>query len=206
MSLEEMARARDNQLRRQRTRREILARANGQPYGMTDAAPLREHINALRKLGWGFMAIASLHGELTNSQVRQIALGNTEQANVRSARLLRIPLHYRVPASLPDDCWVPAAGALRRVEGLLALGWTHDHLREATGGYSTTRMLSSRNGRPVTMQAHNWRRIDRAFRALSTRPGPSQQTRSRSRTLGYPPPAAWDDIDDPRERPKGVAA
>lgn len=204
MTPDEMARARDNRLRRQRYRREAIARANGQPYGLIDAAPIREHLNALAALGWSWSAIARLHGGVTNSQVRYIAIGVTTQAARRMERLLSLPLTYRVPASLPAECTVPAQGAVRRIQSLLALGHTHDSLAPHLEGFHSGRLL--RHGGSIHISAENWRRVDRAFRALSTRPGPSDRNRARARSLGYVPPAAWDDIDDPRERPKGVAA
>lgn len=201
----EMARRRDNQLRRERSKREAIARANGRYYGLIEAEPIREHLNALADLGWTWSAVAELHGGITNSQVRQMALGTTSKALPRMHRLRRLPLSYAVPATLAPETTVPAAGALRRVESLLALGWTHDLLREHTDGYNTARLLRASKGRPLHISAENWRRVDAVFRLLSTEPGPSERNRARARQLGYAPPAAWDDIDDPTEAPKGVA-
>lgn len=208
MSLEEMARVRDNQLRRQRARRQHIARANGQPHGLVDAAPIRQHVNRLIDAGWSMVAIAHLFdgGQTSNTQIRKIAIGETNRALARMDRLRSLPVTFRVPADMPSEAKVPATGAVRRVQGLLALGWTHETLAPHMGGFNTGRLLSSRNGPPTHISAANWHRVDRAFRRLSTTPGPSRRNRLRSQQLGHVPPAAWDDIDDPRERPKGVAA
>lgn len=206
MTVEEMARARDNQLRKHRARRAAIARANGHPYGFVDVTPIRRHVRSLCRIGWSQMTIALLHGDCTGSQVRQIAIGKTERAHVRMESLLAIPRSYRVPPSLPDESKVPAAGAVRRVQSLLALGWTHEQIMELTDGYHTGRLLSSRKGPPLSISAANWRKVDRAFRALSARRGPNTRAAGMARGLGYVPPAAWDDIDDPLERPKGAAA
>lgn len=204
--MNEMARARDNRLRKERRKRKILAELNGRPHGMVEAEPIRRHVNALMRLGWTQPTISLLHGHSTASQVRQIAIGTTELAQVRMDLLRAIPLTYHVPASLPDETKVPAAGAVRRVQSLLALGWTHEHIREASGGFHSGRLLSDRVGPRRWISAGNWRRVDQAFRTLSARRGPNSRAAGMARGLGYVPPAAWDDIDDPRERPKGVAA
>ena len=47
----------------------------------------------------------------------------------------------------------------------------------------------------VALATHD--RIAAAYDELAMRPGPS----ARNRRLGYPPPLAWDDIDDPAATP-----
>lgn len=46
--------------------------------------------------------------------------------------------------------------------------------------------------------------IDRAWAALWHTPGGSHSAMAAAKRNGWAPPLAWDDIDDPAERPKGV--
>ena len=96
---------------------------------------------------------------------------------------------------------VPRVGAVRRVQALMAMGWSHHDLARA-GVPNTARLLTG-TGNLVTAQ--RWREISELYDRLSMTPGPSPQTRGWAKTLSYAPPLAWDEgtIDDPRARPHG---
>ena len=91
---------------------------------------------------------------------------------------------------------VPRVGVVRRVQALMAMGWSHHELGQA-GVPNTARLLTG-TGNLVTIQ--RWREISELYDRLSMTPGPSPQTRGWAKTLGYAPPLAWDEdtIDDPR--------
>jgi cobalamin biosynthesis protein CbiG len=48
-------------------------------------------------------------------------------------------------------------------------------------------------------------RMAALYDELSATPGPSEVAARHARERGWAPPLAWDDIDDPEDRPQGVA-
>lgn len=104
-----------------------------------------------------------------------------------------------------DHLMVDALGTQRRIRALQRLGWSSTAIGRAADASwvspssSIKRVLDTDRIRQGTAQA-----IDRAYRALSTRPGPNRQLQRRAIREGWAPPAAWDDIDDPNDRPQGM--
>lgn len=103
---------------------------------------------------------------------------------------------------------IPALGSQRRIQALRAIGYTIPQLAEATG-LSTVYLDQLCNGRrSVRINKRNAELIDRAYRTLSVQPlhNTTQATRSRNnaRRRGWHPPMAWNDIDNPKERPRGT--
>lgn len=98
------------------------------------------------------------------------------------------------------DGMVPKIGAVRRVQALMAMGWTRDHL-DAAGATSLPRLL---HGQGDLVTARKWREIREVYDRLSMTPGPSSETRRRALERGYAPPLAWDEdsIDDPAASPQ----
>lgn len=104
---------------------------------------------------------------------------------------------------------VPAIGAQRRIQALMALGWTGNDIAAAAGlphrNY-VRRILVGQKGKPCTwLERKTHDTIARVFEDLAMRlPEPMPQ-RARCRTMarnrGWLPPLAWNNIDDPNERP-----
>lgn len=96
---------------------------------------------------------------------------------------------------------VSSLGTRRRIRALMALGWRAADI-SASCGWSTAEavtILMTRNlVKPETRV-----RIDLVYEQLCMRLGPSNDNRRRALAAGWPPPLAWDDIDDPAERPSG---
>lgn len=95
-------------------------------------------------------------------------------------------------------------GARRRTRALLALGWTRVDISNAT------KLTAKHIGRlagdtPLqTVQLSTHTAIAGAFETMSmTQPagGHHDHQRRESAVLGYHPPLAWDNIDDPADRP-----
>jgi hypothetical protein len=105
----------------------------------------------------------------------------------------------------PTRGFIGTLGATRRLQALTAIGWTGDHITNRLGGAASRMTISgiTRGGRggirPDIATA-----IDDVYRALHLTPGPSDFARRRAARHGWAAPAAWDDIDDPHEQPKGV--
>lgn len=151
------------------------------------------HIQQLEIAGWSRRAIAAAAGLSATAVSR---LGNHRQTHIRgttAAAILKLD-----PADLPHrasrgvtEPFVSKRGAVRRIQALLAIGWTHRLLAEHTG--VQTAVVLNQPGRWITRSTHD--RLAAAYRDLATRPGPSHVTRARAAKLGYLSPLAWNDID-----------
>jgi hypothetical protein len=117
-----------------------------------------------------------------------------------SHSLYRRIINHRQPSG---DSYLPATGTIRRLQALARLGWSGDHLHTHTGIPRMT-LSDLTNGKWQRIRIHLADTIDAAYREHEHTPGPSTQARTRAGKKGWAPPAAWDDIDDPNERPKGL--
>lgn len=164
-------------------------------YHYVDATATRNHIAALRGAGWSNRAIgAATNGLISDQGIGAIARGRvTRVRDCTEWAVLEID-----PATLPTktlkgtEPFVSKVGATRRIQALLAIGWTHDHM-SAVVGFQTGRFLAFTTANLCLLSTH--RKVAAMYRQLSTRPGPSEITRQRAARLGYVGPAAWDDID-----------
>ena len=100
-----------------------------------------------------------------------------------------------------------ALGARRRVEALHAAGWPFAWIA-AEAGVTDRYVMRIAAGAAETMRTPEFERIASAYERLAfTAPRDCRQTRdarTRAAARGFAPPAAWDNIDDPREQPKGM--
>jgi hypothetical protein len=182
------------------TRERIYGRWH--PY--VDAAPVREHLAALRAAGIGVERIAQLAG-LSVSHIRQLAEtchnGRPTTQRVRpstATRILHIDIHNasRAPRSLVD-----ATGTRRRLQALVAIGWPVELLAEDLGRRPcslrrsmTSQSVTARTARDVaTLYQRLWnvsppRTTDRERAAADA-------AQAHAAVQGWLPPLAWDDID-----------
>ena len=164
-----------------------------------DAEPTRARLAELAAAHVPIRALARA-ATLSDTGVKAILDGSRTHVQHHTAvRVQRISLR-RIYDEEPAG-HVPRVGAVRRVQALMAMGWSHHELAQA-GVPNTARLLTG-TGNLVTIQ--RWREISELYDRLSMTPGPSPQTRGWAKTLGYAPPLAWDEdtIDDPRSRPHG---
>lgn len=201
MNADTMRRERNSRMDKLRKRRMILAQLNGVPTSLVDAAPIRVRINALVELGYSFDAIAATYGTGTSAGLRLIAHGTHKRAERKFEQLANLPVTLAVHPNVGDSMWVPTLGAQRRLRALMRLGWRHEDVRAIVG--RSTHVLVG-NSAPAKIKAIDWRLIDAAYRSLSATPGPSHKSRTRAEHMGYPAPLAWEDIDNPRETPRGT--
>lgn len=159
---------------------------------MADAAPARIHIATLEGAGWSRRSIAAAAGTSPQAISRIVHGQKTLKPYLLQAILAVSPETYATrPAGSSSDLFVPRMGTVRRIQALLAIGWTHRHISECAG--VTTAILLHQQGRWVTRSTHD--KIAAAYRELSGRSGPSPHTRGRAKSLGYLSPMHWDDID-----------
>lgn len=95
---------------------------------------------------------------------------------------------------------IDATGTIRRIRALMRIGWrTKDIATQC--GWTTDRAVQMilRRDRVNRRTAAT---VARAYDALSMSLGPSKTTSARAERRGYAPPLAWEDIDDPSEKPR----
>ncbi|MEV8177221.1 hypothetical protein AB0O99_04135 [Cellulosimicrobium funkei] len=171
---------------------------------LVDADPVHAHLARLVAAGWSYRAISEAAG-VAPTTVHKIT--HRGQATVRrdvAARILRVRADQVLARRANPAGFVPAVGARRRIEALLALGWRHEDITMASGlpGPGRSGVVLHQRGDWLAKATHD--AILTAYAALSSRPGPSDRTRRRALALGYAPPAAWDDdaaLDDPDAAP-----
>lgn len=107
---------------------------------------------------------------------------------------------------------VPGIGTARRVQALVALGWSFHQIAARIGVVHDLPGRWARAGGSFVMR-RTADRVDAVFRELCMTPPPEntirlQREATYARTLarkrGWVTALAWDDIDDPDEQPAGI--
>ena len=106
---------------------------------------------------------------------------------------------------------MPTHGLQRRFHALQALGWSGRAIAPVAG-YSSDRHLQHALTNQTCLR-RTWLAVAGAYELLSMKLPPERtpderrsvtRVRNYARRQGWPPPLAWDDIDDPNEEPRGV--
>lgn len=165
-------------------------------FSFVDATPTRNHIASLHGHAWSNRAIAAAtDGLVSDKAIGAIARG-------RNRGLVRDYTEWAIleidPEAIPGSTVkgrqprVSKVGAVRRIQALLAIGWTHEHISKAVG-FQTGSFIHYTTAGLCLLSTH--RKVAAAYRRLSVRPGPSERTRALALRRGYATPAQWDDID-----------
>ncbi|MDO5533214.1 MAG: hypothetical protein Q4F65_00995 [Propionibacteriaceae bacterium] len=170
----------------------------------TDAEPVRRHLEAL---GVPNKTIAQ-HSGVSMPTIGEIRRGVRDRIHVRTARALLAVTTTRAEAGL-----IPAVGTRRRLQGLIALGWTLSHLADELGS-SKQQLNLVVHGRYEQTEAAWAARVAAVYNHLGATPAPASTAALRARNRAvrnkWAPPAAWDDgtgphgIDNPEAEPVGV--
>lgn len=100
----------------------------------------------------------------------------------------------------PTDGSIGASGSRRRLQALAALGHSLRTIADESGvGFSTLAMI--RAGQTNRIKAARALVIRDIYEALHMTPGDNAQVAKEAAAKGWPPPLAYDDIDDPSETP-----
>lgn len=178
-------------------------RAHDRARGITarvDATASRDHVAYLLKQGLTLPTIAKTAG--TSRQVLSNVLDGQATIYRETAAAILAIAPPRVRQHPRHNGWISAEGPRRRIRALMALGWTAADIAAASGRPDTTCQVQQIASVRQWVRPATYHRIDRAYDALGMKPGPSDLNRHRARLAGWPPPLAWDDIDDPDETPK----
>jgi len=176
--------------------------------GYRDAQPVREHLIELRKK-MPFQDIVTQSGMSTDAIV-DILNGERRHVQDLTARTI---LGLR-PVANSDKGRIPATGARRRLQGLVYEGWPPPVLAAELGANATLPVSRILRGDHPTITVAKHKAVVALCRRLANVQPPEKATgkgnwpRARyeawAREQGWAPLAAWNDIDDPNERPKGV--
>lgn len=182
--------------------------------GLVDAEPVREHLLLLGEFGLGYKRVAALAG--VGVTAVRTALWGRQDPGPRKGEIpkrMKRENAERILAVKPNvsllagGALIPSRGAHRRLQALVARGWSQSKLAARLGmerGNFGTMMQRSR----VSVALH--RTVVDLFDELWDQIPPHDEWRDSiaySRTLRYAkarrwlPPLAWDDIDNDVEPP-----
>ncbi len=197
---------------RQDAARRSRLRAYGQWQPYVDAGPARAHLAALSRAGVGWKRAAELAG-LSSGTISKLLYGGPggrpPSRRIRPETAEAILAVSLAPASLGQAALVPADGTRRRLQALVAIGWSQARLADRLG------MLPSNFGTALTrdrVTAATARAAERLYDELWDQPPAevgqhsrisASRARNYARVRGWAPPAAWDDdlMDDPDAAP-----
>jgi len=167
---------------------------------LLDAAPVKRHLRRLRAAGVGKRTIAARAGVSQTVVDRLLGLNSDRPAKrVRpdiAAKILAVTVNDRADGSLIDG-----TGTRRRLQALVALGYTQTDLAQRIG-WSVANLNVITLGRHPSVTCATANLVDDLYEELSMRPGPSMRARAVARRNGWVPPLAWHDIDDLLEQPE----
>lgn len=193
--------------------------------GLVDVAPVREHVLKLGEFGIGYKRVAQLAGFKSSTPVRTIIWGRQDpgprfgemQKRVKRETAEKILAIQPTMENLADNRPVQALGAHRRVQALVARGWSISKIAVQLGwsGANFWQMMQ----RPM-IEVATFRAIAALYEQLWDQEPPRDEWHAKTaytRSLNYAqhrgwlPPLAWDDIDndptpeaeEPTEQTKG---
>lgn len=179
------------------------------------AGPAVAHVRTLMAAGIGLKQITKLTG-VSGGMLWKLVYGkrgpdgvprpSTQIRRETAERLFKVQPGVD---SLAGGAFIDSTGTLRRLQALIAMGWSQSKLGERIGVTGSNFGQLLRRGR-VTKQTAQ--RVAKLYDELWDTPPPSATHRDRitvsrarnyARAHGFAPPLAWDDdtIDDPAARP-----
>ena len=117
---------------------------------------------------------------------------------------------YRKDVYLHGRRRINKAGTIRRLEALMVNGWSIPEIaRQAMMSKDTLHSLWDDRGRPERLTTKRVaRRVKFAYDRLWDKDAPKSAAGTKAKLFaqrnGFAPALAWDNIDDPGERPKGL--
>lgn len=192
----------------------VRQHAYGRWNGLIDAEPSRQHVRSLMAQGMGLKRIVAVSG-VPQAQLWKLLYGKKRPDGTRTpSRRVKPSTEQRllaVKVDLADGAKVPSLGCTRRIQALIALGWSQSKIAGRLGITPRNFTVLVHGRRPLVTVATN-RAIRDLYDELCMRRPPEEEWRdkiaaSRSRNYarshGWLPPLAWDDehLDDPAYRP-----
>jgi len=157
---------------------------------------IRDHLAWLAAAGMTRQAVAADSG-ISERTLRNVIHGTRPSVNGDTAALL---LAVR-PRAAVENGRLPALGTVRRLQALVAYGYSVEHIA-ALSGLSVRHLFDLVAGRRETVTVRVRNKVADVYERHSTTPGPSNLARTAGRARGWAVPGAWDDIDDPNVVPQ----
>ncbi|MET9956673.1 hypothetical protein ABZ135_34715 [Streptomyces sp. NPDC006339] len=171
---------------------------------LVDVEPVRAHIAELRAAGASTPAIAKAANVSTATLARVVygTLAQRPNPRMRAESAKAILAVRAEDCPIPDGARVDATGTRRRLQALVAMGWSFTALHPQIGIHSRP-LGDMARARHVT--AGSARKVKAAYKRLILMTPEQGGVPSHARALarrvasreGWVLPGAWDDIDDP---------
>lgn len=178
--------------------------AGGTPTGLVDdAASVAAHIRALNDAGVGSPRLAELTG-INEATIQRLARGlhRPYQRTADAIFRVQVPdIPQRAKIASPGRR-IPILGSTRRVQALVANGWTL-HQISRDHGIERSVLTHIATGSQTWVFARTAMDIAAIFARMQMVRGSSAKAFNRARREGWPPPLCWDEetIDDPAAQP-----
>lgn len=176
---------------RRTNKRRLLGYAARIPLGDRHA-----HLLALHESGITYQQLADRVGVSISTPFRWVTNGPGVLITPEMARRIDSALSVTKPTGV---------GILRRIQALMAIGYSGAQIAELAGLTEQTIQTGLRSGR-TSWWASTASAIIATYDGQWNMPKSGGQQATRARQLakkrGYLPPLAYDDIDDPNERPR----
>lgn len=175
-----------------------LCRVHRLSGGYVDAKECVAYVKELRAHGYSLRKISEESG-LDRETVRNLGRwtnkGNVEWAT--HVRIMRIPLPVKI---VDAGGKVPNVGTKRRIQALMAWGYSLDHLAEELG---VTPQCVSWWLRVDNVSSETLVKVRGVFDRLQLKQGPSKRAMNAAARKNWAPPFAWDqdDMDNPDSQP-----
>lgn len=193
----------------QRVRQQAYGRWNG----LADAEPARQHVRSLMAQGMGLKRIGAVSG-VAHGVLWKLLYGKPKaDGSCMPSRRITPRVEQRLLATrldLADGAVIDSTGAVRRIQALVALGWSQSKIAARVGILRSnfTDLAQGRTGISVARE----KAVRELYAEWSMTLPPQEEWRdkiaaNRSRNYaaahGWQPPLAWDDetIDDPSAVP-----
>ena len=165
---------------------------------LIDSSQVKQHLKALQASGMGRRTIAAQSGVALTVIARLIGIDKSKPANkVRpetAAKLLAL-----TPGNLADGSYTNSLGSRRRIQSLIAIGYTQTDLAKRL------RLSKSNFGARLkrkSIRVDNAQAINDLWLELQATPGPSDFARAQAKLNRWATPLAWDNIDTDSRPPK----
>lgn len=206
----ESCRSANSEYNRNNKRRQAHAAANPARQYLVDAEPVRQHVHALQAAGMGWRSIAAQSG-VGGTVVKKLVWGDPSRGQAPAKRVRPDTARRLLAVSLvrADHARVSSIGTQRRLQALVALGWSQSKLAGELG------LTPANFGTTIHHSGQVYESTARAVRALYERlwctPPPeathrgkiaASRARATAARYGWQLPMAWDDdtINDPNPR------
>jgi hypothetical protein len=191
-------------------RRRAMAYGRWQPF--VDAEPVRQHVKALGEFGIGWIRVAKL-ARVSTGGVSKLLYGDRPRnlppsRRVRPETALKLLSVEPTLANMGDAVPVDGTGTRRRLQALVAAGWTQSELarrlvmqRANFGRTIVSDLVSVRTVRAtLALYDELWRQDPVVHGVPAHRAAAARQI---AKAQGWAPVGAWDDdtIDDPATLP-----